>query len=65
MAGRKVCNAHAVLEPGDLVRVRFDRQIIEGTVTSAHDDLVHVVFSVEGSDEPMAGLYRESELVWG
>ncbi|MFD4403893.1 hypothetical protein ACFWPH_14160 [Nocardia sp. NPDC058499] len=60
---RKVRKTHAALKPGDRVRVRFDRQIIEGTVTSAHDDLIHVVFSVEGSDEPMAGLYRESELL--
>ena len=60
---RKVRKTHAALKPGDRVRIRFDRQIIEGTVTSANDDLIHVMFSVEGSDEPMAGLYHESELL--
>lgn len=66
MAARKVRKARkapVALKPGDRVRVRFGHRVLTGTVTSADGDLIHVAVSVEGSDEPLAGLYRESELI--
>lgn len=64
MSARKLRKAgKRVVEPGDHVHVRFGLRIFDGIATSAHDDLIHVTFNIEGSDEPVLGLYRESELV--
>jgi hypothetical protein len=52
-----------VLGPGDRVRVRFGHRIVEGTVTSVDGGRIHVALDIDGTDEPVAGLYRESELV--
>lgn len=51
------------LKPGDLIRVRFGRRMVEGRVTSVRNGRVHVELDVEGAEEPIAGLYRESDLV--
>ncbi|MGW4367692.1 hypothetical protein ACWEKT_18800 [Nocardia takedensis] len=51
------------LRPGDSVRVRFGHRVIEGTVTSIRGDRVHVTLEIEGSDEPVDGLYLTSELL--
>ena len=53
----------SALKPGDRVRVRFGRRVVEGTVTSAYADRVHVDLDIEGVDEPVHGLYLESELL--
>jgi primosomal protein N' len=51
------------LKPGDRVRVRFGRRLVEGIVTSASDGRIHVPFRLEGADEPVSEFYRESELL--
>ncbi len=48
---------------GSTVRVRFDTDILEGTVLYAHGTLVRVRLNIEGSDEPYDGLYELSELI--
>ncbi|MFF3571690.1 hypothetical protein [Nocardia jiangxiensis] len=50
------------LRPGDRVRVPFGHRIVEGTVTSVDGGRIHVALDIDGTDEPVAGLYRESEL---
>ncbi|MFD3706635.1 hypothetical protein ACFWUP_26155 [Nocardia sp. NPDC058658] len=51
------------VKPGDRVRVRFGGEIVDAMVTSVWLDRIHVTFSFEGSDEPVDGLYLESELL--
>ncbi|MGY0496907.1 hypothetical protein ACWZHB_00200 [Nocardia sp. FBN12] len=51
------------VKPGDPVRVRWSLYVMDAVVTSVSGDNVHVTFSVEGSDEPVNGLYRMSELL--
>ena len=51
------------LLPGDRVSVQFGHRIVEGTVTSVDGGRVHVALDIDGTDEPVAGLYRESELL--
>lgn len=51
-----------MLEPGDRVRVQFGHRIVEGTVTSVDGGRIHVALNIDGTDEPVSGLYRESEL---
>ncbi|MCX5042291.1 hypothetical protein OG921_03670 [Aldersonia sp. NBC_00410] len=51
------------LEPGDRIRVRFGYRLVDGIVTSAQDGLIHVELDVDGTDEPVTGLYRESRLI--
>lgn len=54
---------HASVKPGDLVRVRFGGQVVDAVVTSVWYDRIHVTFAFEGADEPVNGLYLESDLV--
>jgi hypothetical protein len=54
---------NAALRPGARVRVRFGHHTVEGTVTSVEGGRIHVALDIDGTDEPVAGLYRESELV--
>ncbi len=56
-------NKHNAVKPGDHVRVRFGGQVVDAVVTSVWYDRVHVSFAFDGADEPVDGLYLESELL--
>lgn len=49
--------------PGDRIKVRFGRRVVDGIVTSVRGDQVHVDLDIEGTTEPVAGLYNEKQLI--
>ncbi|MEP9415340.1 hypothetical protein ABLE92_13455 [Gordonia sp. VNQ95] len=51
------------IKPGDHIRVDFGGRLVYGVVTSVRGDRVHVQLDIEGTDEPVAGLYEEKQLV--
>jgi hypothetical protein len=51
------------LRPGDRINVRFGDRVVPGVVTGVSGDRVHVALTIEGADEPVAGLYRNDQLV--
>jgi hypothetical protein len=56
-------NKSPALKPGDRIRVSFGHRLVDGKVTSARDGLIHVELYIDGTDEPVTGLYRESQLI--
>ena len=50
-------------KPGDRIKVRWGLDIAEGVVTSVSGDRIHVDLYIEGADEPVGALFRESDLV--
>jgi primosomal protein N' len=52
----------AALQPGDRIRVRFGRRLVDGVVTSVRGGQVHVELDIDGTDEPVSGLYDENQL---
>lgn len=52
----------AALQPGDRIRVRFGRRLVDGVVTSVRGGQVHVALDIDGTDEPVSGLYDENQL---
>jgi primosomal protein N' len=53
---------HRTLKVGDRVRARFGGRTVDGVVTSVWGDRVHVRLEIDGTDEPVTGLYRENQL---
>jgi hypothetical protein len=53
-------NAAVHFKAGDRVRFKYGKREVEGTVTSTSGDRVHV--EMHFSDDPVPGLFRESEL---
>ncbi|MFC8046027.1 hypothetical protein [Nocardia sp. NPDC057353] len=51
------------LHPGDRIRVRFGRRLVDGTVTSVRNGHAHVSLDIEGTDGPVGGFYPESSLL--
>ncbi|WP_156525552.1 MULTISPECIES: hypothetical protein [unclassified Gordonia (in: high G+C Gram-positive bacteria)] len=60
MSSRKT----STIKPGDRIRVDFGGQLVYGVVTSVRGDRVHVQLDIEGTDEPVAGLYEEKQLAY-
>lgn len=54
--------ARSKLKPGDHVRVQFGDRVVPGVVTRVSGDRIHVALTIEGADEPIAGLYRNDQL---
>ena len=52
------------IKPGDHIRVNFGGRIVSGVVTSVRDEWVHVQLDIEGTDEPVSGLYEKKQLAY-
>lgn len=50
------------LKPGDRIKVRFGHRYVTGVVTRVRGGQVHVELDIDGTDEPVSGLYDEKQL---
>ena len=62
MADKPVKKNDRALKPGDRVRARIGRRLVDWAVTSANGGRVHVTFKVKDADELVSRLYRETEI---